>query len=169
MENLSRSHSFSKRSYGGHGFGTATHHKSVYDDVFGGPPKFGMPTLAPSLEDYSEIFGGFHSARGSSVPILDLPVVDEAELSFDVRSSRLVYCEVFGGFNGLDFAVSFEDLLSKSNGGDDPYGGDDDDDDGAWYAFCCSLLFLSFLNILNVFILSCLFTLCNYFAYLNNC
>lgn len=139
MENLS--HSFAKKSYGGNGFGTASHsHKSVYDDVFGGAPKFGMPTLAPRLEDYSEIFGGFHSARGYSIPILDLPVVDEAELCFDVRSSRLDYSEVFGGFNGLDFTVSFEDLVRKSNGGDDP----SDGDDAAWYAFYCSLFSIFF-------------------------
>ncbi|KAL3527124.1 hypothetical protein ACH5RR_011780 [Cinchona calisaya] len=129
MENLS--HSFLKKSYAGNGgFGTASHHhKSVYDDVFGGPPKFGMPTLAPRLEDYTEIFGGFHSARGCSIPILDLPVVDEAEeLSFDVLSSRLDYSEVFGGFDYLDFTMSFEDLIRKSNGGDDP----SFDDDDAW-------------------------------------
>ncbi|CDP01994.1 unnamed protein product [Coffea canephora] len=128
MENLS--HSFSKKSYGGNGFGMASHgHKSVYDDVFGGPPKFGMPTLAPRLEDYSEIFGGFHSARGSSIPILDLPVVEEAELCCDVQSSRFDYSEVFGGFNGLDVSVSFEDLVRKAYGGDDP---SDDDDDDTW-------------------------------------
>lgn len=128
MENLS--HSFSKKSYGGNGLGMASHgHKSVYDDVFGGPPKFGMPTLAPRLEDYTEIFGGFHSARGSSIPILDLPVVDEAELCCDVRSSRFDYSEVFGGFNGLDFTVSFEDLVRKAYSGDDPSDDDDDDDD----------------------------------------
>lgn len=123
MENLS--HSFSKRSYGGNGFGTASH-KSVYDDVFGGPPKFGMPTLAPRLEDYSEIFGGFHSARRSSIPILDLPVVDEGELGFDSRSSRFDYSEVFGGFHGLDFALSFDDFVWKSDGQDNS------SDDDAW-------------------------------------
>lgn len=141
MENLSHSHShshshsFSKKSYGGYGFGTANNHKSVYDDVFrGGPRKFGMPTLAPRFEDYTEIFGGFHSARGSSIPILDLPVVDEAKLSFDARSSRFDYSQVFGGFHGLEFTASFEDLLRKSNGRNDPSDDDDDDDDDAWYA-----------------------------------
>lgn len=124
MENLT--HSLSKKSYSGNGFGMTSHHKSVYDDVFGGAPKFGVPTLAPRFEDYTEIFGGFHSSRGSSVPILDLPVVDEVELDFDVRSSRLDYSEVFGGFDGLDFAVSFEDLARKSNGRDDS-------SDDAWY------------------------------------
>lgn len=118
MDNLT--HSLSKKSYSGNGFGmTTTHHKSVYDDVFGGAPKFGVPTLAPRFEDYTEIFGGFHSSRGSSVPILDLPVVEEVELAFDVHSSRLDYSEVFGGFDGLDFALSYEDLSRKSNGRDD--------------------------------------------------
>lgn len=124
MENLT--HSLSKKSYSGNGFGMTSHHKSVYDDVFGGAPKFGVPTLAPRFEDYTEIFGGFHSSRGSSVPILDLPVVEEVELDFDVRSSRLDYSEVFGGFEGLDFAVSVEDLARKSNG-------PDDSSDDAWY------------------------------------
>lgn len=61
MENLS--HSFAKKSFHhGSGFIT-TASKSLYDDVFGGPPKFGVPTLAPRYEDYTEIFGGFHSFR----------------------------------------------------------------------------------------------------------
>lgn len=120
MENLS--HSLSKRSYGGNGFGSASR-KSVYDDVFGGPPKYGVPNLAPRFEDYGEIFGGFHSSRGFSIPVLDLPSVNEDELSFDVRSAWFDYSEVFGGFRDLDFAVSFEDLIQKFDSGD--YSSDD--------------------------------------------
>ncbi|KAF7828882.1 Auxilin-like protein 1 [Senna tora] len=87
--------------------------KGLYDDVYGGPPKFGVNTLSPRFEDYSEIFGGFHTARASSIPLLDLPMVDENEVFFDVRSSGFDYGEVFGGFDGLDFAVSYEDLFHQ--------------------------------------------------------
>ncbi|PSS30835.1 Auxilin-like protein [Actinidia chinensis var. chinensis] len=108
MENLS--HSVSKRAYNGNGFGD----KTLYDDVFGGPPKFGVPTLSPRVEDYAEIFGGFHSSPASSIPILDIPALAEADFSFDVRNSHFDYSQVFGGFNALDFAVSFDELLNQS-------------------------------------------------------
>ncbi|PSR88062.1 Auxilin-like protein [Actinidia chinensis var. chinensis] len=108
MENLS--HSVSKRAYSGNGFGD----KTLYDDVFGGRPKFGVPTLSPRVEDYAEIFGCFHSSRASSIPTLDLPSLAETDLSFDVRSSHFDYSQVFGGFNALDFSVSFEELLNQS-------------------------------------------------------
>ncbi|XP_021604478.2 trichohyalin [Manihot esculenta] len=104
--------------------------KSIYDDVFGGPPRFGTPTLSPRVEDYREIFGGFHASRASSIPVLDLPLVDEAaEVFFDVRSSGFDYGEVFGGFNDHDFAVSYNELAMKeqSNGL-----GDDSSSDEAW-------------------------------------
>ncbi|KAK4346861.1 hypothetical protein RND71_033200 [Anisodus tanguticus] len=115
MENLS--HSFAKKSYNGSGFIT-TPSKSIYDDVFGGPPKLGVPTLAPRYEDYTEIFGGFHSSRASSIPILDLPVVDD-QLSFDVQSCHFDYSEIFGGYSVLDFATSYEDLVRQSISGYD--------------------------------------------------
>ncbi|XP_057969551.1 auxilin-like protein 1 [Malania oleifera] len=121
MENLSHSlhrnrasATLSRKIYNGNGF-TA---KTVYDDVFGGPPKFGVPTFSPRADDYGEIFGSFRTSRASSIPVLDLPVVDEAEVSFDVRSSKLDYSEVFGGFDGLDFAVSYDELLEQPMGGD---------------------------------------------------
>ncbi|KAM7524138.1 hypothetical protein LguiA_014040 [Lonicera macranthoides] len=101
--------------------------KAIYDDVFGGPPKFGVPTLSPRTEDYSEIFESFHSSRGSSIPVLDLQVIDGADYSFDVRSSKFDYSEVFGGFNTLDFAVSYEELFSHSNGGGEDEGSSDED------------------------------------------
>lgn len=104
---------------GGGGFVPAT--KSLYDDVYGGPPKFGMAaTLSPRAEDYSEIFESFHASRASSIPVLDLPAVDEAEAEvfFDVQSSGFDYSEVFGGgFDGLDCAASFEDLLYDGSNG----------------------------------------------------
>lgn len=101
--------------------------KTLYDDVYGGPPKFGVSTLSPRMEDYSEIFGAFHASRGSAIPVLDLPVVDETEVFFDVQSSSFDYHEIFGGFNGLDLAVSYEDLVHQPNGRDD------DSSEEAWY------------------------------------
>ncbi|XAR73849.1 hypothetical protein NMG60_11007956 [Bertholletia excelsa] len=108
MENPS--HTVSKKAYNGNGYGA----KNVYDDVFGGPPKFGVPTLSPRVEDYNEIFGSFHATRASSIPVLDLPAAEEGDFSFDVRSDNFDYSEVFGGFNSLDFAVSFEELFAES-------------------------------------------------------
>ena len=131
MENFSHSRqpnraaAFSKKIYGNAGgFAPA---KTLYDDVYGGPPKFGVSTLSPRMEDYSEIFGSFHASRASSIPVLDLPAVDESEVFFDVRSSGFDYEEVFGGFNGLDFPVSYEDLVDQFRSG---YG---DSSDEAWY------------------------------------
>ncbi|XP_050227800.1 auxilin-like protein 1 [Mercurialis annua] len=131
MENLPHSRQpniFSKKTCNG----SST--KSIYDDVFGGPPRSGAPTLAPRVEDYSEIFGGFHSSRASSIPVLDLPLIGDepVEYLFDVRGSGFDYSEVFGGFNGHDFAVSYEEMvmmmmMEQSNGR-----ADSSDDDEAW-------------------------------------
>lgn len=109
------------RDNGGGGGGFGARSKTVYDDVFGGPPKFGATTLPPRLEDYTEIFQGFHASRGSSIPVLDLPPPSEEsdDVWFDVQSSKLDYSEVFGGFNCLDFAVSYEELFNSSKVGDD--------------------------------------------------
>ncbi|XP_015890020.3 auxilin-like protein 1 isoform X1 [Ziziphus jujuba] len=112
---------------GGGGVGFAVG-KSLYDDVYGGPPKFGVSTLSPRMEDYSEIFGAFHASRGSAIPVLDLPAVDETEVFFDVRSSGFDYDEIFGGFDGIDFAISYEDLV------DQPNRRDDDSSEEAWSA-----------------------------------
>ncbi|CAH1428898.1 unnamed protein product [Lactuca virosa] len=114
------------RDNGGAAGGFGARNKTVYDDVFGGPPKFGATTLPPRLEDYTEIFQGFHASRGSSIPILDLPPPcnESGDVWFDLQSSKLDYSEVFGGFNGLDFAVSYEELFKISKVGD----GDSSDD-----------------------------------------
>jgi hypothetical protein len=126
--------------------------KTVYEDVFGGPPRFGVaPTLSPRVEDYSEIFGGFHAPRGasSSIPVLDLPLVDNEaaeDVFFDVRScSGFDYNEVFGGFNGSDFAVSFEELMMKQSDARDF------SSDEAWYGYFV-LLKLAFLSFSGVFV-----------------
>lgn len=113
----------SKKAYNnGNGFGD---HQAVYDDVFRGPPKFGLPTLSPRVEDYAEIFGGFHASRASSIPILDLPALDhEANFSFE-ESSHFDYSQVFGASNACDFAVTFEQLFNQSN---------KNSCDEAWYA-----------------------------------
>ncbi|XP_065851577.1 auxilin-like protein 1 isoform X2 [Euphorbia lathyris] len=117
----------SKKSYNGP---NTIASKSIYDDVFGGPPKFGAPTLSPRVEDYTEIFGGFHSSRASSIPVLDLPLVDDEapDVFFDVRSSGFDYTEVFGGFSGHDFAASYEDLMMMM----DQSNCHDDSSDEAW-------------------------------------
>ncbi|KAK4430680.1 Auxilin-like protein 1 [Sesamum alatum] len=124
MENIS--HSLPKRSFSSNSNAAFTSHKSVYDDVFGGPPKFGLPTLAPRLEDYSEIFGGFHASRSSSIPLLHLPLIgDDSHQRFDVPTPCFDYSEVFGDFGGFAFTASFEDLIGHSSGGydssDDPW------------------------------------------------
>ncbi|KAH7515179.1 hypothetical protein JRO89_XSUnG0164200 [Xanthoceras sorbifolium] len=135
MENLSHSRQPSKSSgatlskkacNGNSNFVSRT----TYDDVFGGPPKFGVPSLAPRVDDYSEIFGGFHASRAGSIPVLDLPVVEEEDVFFDVSSSGFDYDEVFSGccFDGRDFAVSFEELMMEQSNG----GGDVDSSEEAW-------------------------------------
>ncbi|XP_042498061.1 auxilin-like protein 1 isoform X2 [Macadamia integrifolia] len=92
--------------------------KTVYDDVFGGPPKFGVPTFSSRIEDYTEIFGSFRSSRGSSIPVLDLPVPDSDDVSVDFRAFKFDYSEVFGGLNGDDFFDSHEELFGESKGGE---------------------------------------------------
>ncbi|GAB2282754.1 hypothetical protein Dimus_017294 [Dionaea muscipula] len=103
------SSSFSKKAYNGNGFTT------VYDDVFGGPPKYGPAVFAPRPDDYAEIFGTFRASRASSIPTLDLPPVDDdAVFSFDARSSAFDYSEVFAGSGEVDFAVPYDRLFWQS-------------------------------------------------------
>ncbi|KAE8680395.1 hypothetical protein F3Y22_tig00111390pilonHSYRG00018 [Hibiscus syriacus] len=86
--------------------------RTMYDDAFGG----GGPTLSPRPEDYTEIFGGFHVSRGSSIPVLDLPLMNDSnEVMFDVRNPRFNYANVFDGFDDLDFPASYEDLIRQAN------------------------------------------------------
>lgn len=149
MDNLSHSRlpnrgstSVSKKICNGTNGGGPFVAQTIYDDVYGGPPKFGVSALSPRFEDYGEIFGSFHALRASSIPILDLPAVDESEVFFDARSSAFDYTEVFGGFDGLDFAISYDQLVGPSQGVDDA------SSDDAWYdyvykfsrlllGFCC--------------------------------
>ncbi|KAK6924386.1 hypothetical protein RJ641_010586 [Dillenia turbinata] len=117
MENLSHSslsrNQKTKQCNGNNGFS-----RTVYDDVFGGPPRFGIPNFTPRLEDYNEIFCSFSSSKASSIPVLDLPLMTtDDNFSFDVRSSRFNYSEVFGGFDdAFDYAVPYQELFSGSRG-----------------------------------------------------
>ncbi|KAG7544840.1 Chaperone J-domain superfamily [Arabidopsis suecica] len=148
MENLShsrnpnRSSLLPKKPYNGNnnaggfsynsGKAANTTTTTTYDDVFGGPPRFGAPTLSPRLEDYCEIFAGFNGssrAAVSSIPVLDLPLVDDRDVYFDVRSQGFDYREVFGGFNDLDSAPSYEELFLQQRS---PVVGDGDSSDDAW-------------------------------------
>ncbi|KAK8606755.1 hypothetical protein V6N13_052515 [Hibiscus sabdariffa] len=111
--------------------------RTMYDDVFGGAPRFvnggGGPILSPRPEDYTEIFGGFHASRGSSIPVLDLPLMNDTnEVLFDARNPRFNYADVFGGFDGLDFPASYEELMRQANGGDHDHDHDCDSSDEAW-------------------------------------
>ncbi|CAN7108333.1 unnamed protein product [Brassica rapa subsp. narinosa] len=132
----SRNHSLPKKPHNnGNGVYTSSVKTSntvttttTYDDVFGGPPRFGPPTLSPRLEDYCEIFSGFNGssrAAVSSIPILDLPL--DKGLSFDVRRESFDYREVFGGFDGLDSAPSYDELFVQRD-----TVADGDSSDGAW-------------------------------------
>lgn len=109
--------------------------KTLYDDVYGGPPKFGSTTtLSPRFEDYNEIFSSFHAPRASSIPVLDLPPLDDAEVFFGSRSDGFDYAEVFGGFNGSDFSFSYEELFRQP---DEPDGvfdeEEEEEEEQAWY------------------------------------
>ncbi|KAG0459987.1 hypothetical protein HPP92_023115 [Vanilla planifolia] len=90
--------------------------RSVYEDVFGGPTMH--PTSFPlQPEDYYEIFGAAGSA--CSIPVLDLPPA--CENFEDVgdgygpcdRRRGVDYLEIFGGFGGSDFVLSYEELNTK--------------------------------------------------------
>ncbi|KAF3976106.1 hypothetical protein CMV_000675 [Castanea mollissima] len=110
----------------------------LYDDVYCEPPRFGVAaTLLPRAEDYNEIFESFHASHATSIPVQDLPVVDEegSKVFFNVRSSDFDYSKVFGGGGGggLDFVVSYEDLLFDLS----------EEDEEAWYDECSKLLDLN--------------------------
>lgn len=61
------------------------------------------------VQDYGEIFGG----SGASIPVLDVPELNESEMVVDVLSSKLNYSNIFGGSAEFDFAASHEQLLAK--------------------------------------------------------
>ncbi|KAF3969627.1 hypothetical protein CMV_006603 [Castanea mollissima] len=115
MEYQASSATISKKLSSGHSFSS----KSIYDGVFSTPSsKFGAPNISSRIQDYSEIFG--EASRACSIPILDIPALNERNVSADdadvdaARSSKLDYSNVFGGFEEFDYAVSFEELISES-------------------------------------------------------
>ncbi|KAM7265693.1 hypothetical protein ACFE04_003376 [Oxalis oulophora] len=91
---------------------------TTYDDVFGGGTHMKNKTLsllAPRVEDYCEIFGGFHAPRASSIPVLNLPPSfndngNGNDVLFDVSNSDY-YSQVFGG--GFDLCISSHDDLIR--------------------------------------------------------
>ncbi|XP_028803054.1 auxilin-like protein 1 [Neltuma alba] len=87
--------------------------KSAYDGVFASPVKFRAPSLASSFEDYCEIFGGSEATIGSSIPVLEVPELNETKNLLDVQRSKLDYSKVFGGFGNPDTAVPYEELFAE--------------------------------------------------------
>jgi hypothetical protein len=98
---------FSKMLSNGRGHGG----KHVYDGVFGGG---GGGAVKPGsrVEDYREIFGGF-GATGSSIPILDVPELNENGNVSSVGAQRIDYAKIFGGFGDADFGLPLEEFLAK--------------------------------------------------------
>lgn len=92
--------------------------KSAYDGVFASPVKFRAPRLASTFEDYSEIFGGSEASIGSSIPVLEVPELNDTRTLHDVQRSKLDYSKVFGGFGNLDAAVPYEELFAESKNKD---------------------------------------------------
>ncbi|KAL0553465.1 hypothetical protein IC582_007360 [Cucumis melo] len=86
--------------------------KSVYDGVFAAPSNHGAPVFSARVEDYREIFGG---SRVSSIPILDVPALSDKKFPVDVRTSKVEYSKIFGGFDELNFAIPYEELLVEAN------------------------------------------------------
>ncbi|KAL0701801.1 hypothetical protein Bca4012_057923 [Brassica carinata] len=80
---------------------------AVYDGVFSSPANTKSP-----LVDYGEIFRG-SGPSPSSIPFLDVPELNVGKVKVDVRSSKLDYSSVFGGFGACDFAVTPNEVIVK--------------------------------------------------------
>jgi len=88
--------------------------RSAYDGVFAAPIKLRAPTASSQFDDYREIFGAAGGSLGSSIPILELPELNERKKKIDdAGRSRFDYSTVFGGFGSLDGAVPFEELVAE--------------------------------------------------------
>lgn len=87
--------------------------RSAYDGVFATPVKLRAPSFSSHFNDYREIF--CTSSPGSSIPILELPELNERRKNDHVWRSKLDYSKVFGGFGNLDAtaAVPFEELVAE--------------------------------------------------------
>ncbi|KAJ4842089.1 hypothetical protein Tsubulata_009442, partial [Turnera subulata] len=84
--------------------------KHVYDGVLSGGTN--TRKSGARVEDYREIFAG---SGGSSIPFLDVPELNERQLSGEtaaVRGSRVDYSKVFGGFGEAEYAVPYEELFA---------------------------------------------------------
>ncbi|KAJ0255853.1 Auxilin-like protein 1 [Hirschfeldia incana] len=95
MTNRSHSHSLSFSA------------NAVYDGVFSSPSS----NAKSPLVDYGEIFRSGSGPSPSSIPFLDVPELNVAKVKVDVRSSKLDYSSVFGGFGACDFAVTPNEVV----------------------------------------------------------
>lgn len=102
---------------------------SVYDDVFGGPPKFTAPSFASqNQEGYDDIFRTFSTPiKNSSVPVFDAPVYDDDifEGLKGIRNAAVPYDDVFSGASasGDLSSAPFKDLLEPKNSNSQRSGG----------------------------------------------
>lgn len=100
MTNRSHSHSLSFSA------------NAVYDGVFSSPAATTTTARSSPLVDYGEIFRG-SAPSPSSIPFLDVPELNVGKVKVDVRSSKLDYSSVFGGFGACDFAVTPDEVIVK--------------------------------------------------------
>ncbi|KAF5462047.1 hypothetical protein F2P56_018088 [Juglans regia] len=88
--------------------------KTVYDGAFSAPTsQFRATNLSSRVLDYGEIFTCSEASRGSSIPFLDVPALNDSNVSVDASSSKLDYSKVFGSFGDSDFSLSFEELICE--------------------------------------------------------
>lgn len=117
---------------------------AMYDDVFGGPPKFASPSYPPmpssgtqqtsSSQSYDDIFRipvkpssstSSSSNKGSSFPVFDVPLYDDDIFGGvpGIRSGSVVYDDVFSGGSTVGTSPSvLEDILGVSENRDRPSG-----------------------------------------------
>lgn len=109
MESLSRPPHRRKQSSSNTAAFASFSMKNPYDDVlFSG----GGTKVRPfGAQEYSEIFAG----SSSSIPVLDLPGLDERVVSGECRSSKLDYSNIFGGLRDDDVALPYEELFKGVN------------------------------------------------------
>lgn len=106
MESLSRPPHRRKQSSSNTAAFASFSMKNPYDDVlFSGGGTKSRPFGA---QEYSEIFAG----SCSSIPVLDLPGLDERVVSGECRSSKLDYSNIFGGLRDDDVALPYEELFN---------------------------------------------------------
>ncbi|GAA0164239.1 membrane traffic protein [Lithospermum erythrorhizon] len=105
MESMTRSTHMKKLPKG------VTSFSGGYDGVFSAPAAAHRFKPPSNVEDYGEIFGG--GSRGSSIPVLDLAVLDETTENF--RSSKVDYGSIFGGFEE-DLGVPYDELVGRGCG-----------------------------------------------------